>query len=357
MRIALIVGFGILFGLACYLVLVRDPSAARHEPPESPIVVPPGELLLGDIVSNTRVERELHLHNRSMSEVNIVRFDSACGCVRVVPDRVRIAAQATLRAKLVFEWRSGDTADEDGQTAPFAVQPFAVSLVPVTSADGPVANWKLLGRVHHLCAFPDHAELYIPPDETPEQGRAPVQMSVPFKTARTVSIVSARSEPAILDVSVQHDESGNSALIVAPRRDLKPGRFNCRVELLGRRANAPPEVVGSLPVRGEAASRFKISPAWASLGMVKLGTEVRQAIRIVPRSGESVACVRAQGEGAVITRDSERDSVSDKGTWILSKTINTPGSQLEVVTLEVSTESGESELLCLPIRYVGVVEE
>lgn len=350
MRYAVALGIVILIGWGCWWFLSpAGPATPLPEVPRLSLFVPPDQLQFGKIPSNTPVERELQLHNRGTTEVTVERFHSGCGCVQVLPSSVRVPAQEAVRVRVLLEWRSEDSEDERVRT-----EPIAIDVAAVISGGLPPAVWKLRGTVLHVCSFPAHKELYIPPAETPGQGCAAAEMRVPFKMARTVRQVSARSQPPILDVRIEGHESGNRALMVAPRRDLKPGPFHCRLELLGSRAKGGPEVVGSLAVRGEVLSRFKISPAWASLGMVVLGREVQQAFRIVPPPGESVAGVGVQSDGAVATGSWQSACASDGDTWVLSKTINARGSQTEIVKLQVTTKSGNSELLSVPIRYVGV---
>ena len=107
-------------GFACAAGAALSPSA-QAPPPARPaisgLIVEPRAIRLGTIAPGRTAQASATLRNPGTEAIEVAHFDASCPCVRVTPDRLRIAPGQSAMIGLTF-----DPADEPDFRGSLAVE-------------------------------------------------------------------------------------------------------------------------------------------------------------------------------------------------------------------------------------------
>lgn len=261
------------------LGLILGNSRNSSEQDIDGLVVHSAHLAPGEIWEDKAFRWPLPIENRSDAPIAIKHFETSCFCVSVDPKSVTIAPREKRTVTVTLDTRVRDP-KEIGKSA----HELTEILEPIVqgSAGGRARNrsyWKLTASVRRRLTF-DMLSLSF--GNRPVHGHPPVAR----KTVVTIHVpyqeLSARVQPDVAAVRTVKQDDSTFVIHVAPRTDMRPGRFQAElvVELTDEKGNSCK--AGWLPIDGELRPEIRPVPARFTLSASPVGSTAEGMFLLQP---------------------------------------------------------------------------
>jgi hypothetical protein len=145
---AVVVLCGVLAGIAGYYFAPRDDSGRALR---DPLLIPPGQLSLGDVYDTASLRVSLSVLNTSDETVSVSDISRSCTCLSIRPDAFSLKPGESLPLSVTLDL------SQYGKDS--SVTPFSLELVPSvhpahdSSYSVPQRPWVVTGNVHRLVAL------------------------------------------------------------------------------------------------------------------------------------------------------------------------------------------------------------
>ncbi len=347
--LALAVGALLLIGLGGYAL--RSLRMFWDNPVDA-LVVNPEHLDFGEVWVQRDFRWTLPIRNTTSTDLGIRSFATSCGCTSVEPDSIIVPAGGEANVELLLDLRPSASAPPGRSRREFAVNVIAVPIEPVRAQ----LQWRVTGWVRTPIAF-------RPADLDFEQSLVK-GMSLTARTVRVacnepVERLVVDCDPALAAVSVTELTSSESeaepfVIRVLPNDELPVGEYQFDVAVRAVLTDGTQTPVIELPVRARMLRDIRILPEVSHMGMVAVGTEVEETLRLESRRGAPFAVELADSESELMTV-TRLERVSPTA-WIcvLRCRVASDGDVAAPIRFDVQYESGPASEVSAVVRWRGV---
>lgn len=232
--------FGILGALGFWFGMIGHGIDAET----FPLVVDPEDRDFGEAWMQEEFRWQLPIRNTSSRTVEVLDFNSSCGCTSVSPASFVIAPGGTRHVNLTLDtsggWKEGNADRAQG---------FSIVLSPVVRRPGRSrGRWVIKGRVRRPLAFSPPEVLF---GETLLHGEPLPEHTVLVSSSASLEALRIECDSPYVRVAsraCESEETGQFALTLAPgEQELPVGRFEIEVMVTGVLAGG--EELPAVPLR------------------------------------------------------------------------------------------------------------
>lgn len=314
------------------------------------IVADSDTLALGEVLATDDFSWTLRIFNRSDRAAHLKNVQASCQCTTIEPSELTIDAGGAADLSIKINLSSQLSGLANSQQFEVTVSATAV----VGTATGHL-RWPLRGIVHGVFHFdPDAVAL----SWKNEGATARVRFQV-LEDLRDIAVA-----PIRMSRSARGGKIDCMAVLDSPRT----GHVNLRaveanptgddewaITVRGT-TTANRTVSGTIPVRILTDSPFRISPASVVVGRLAVGLTKADVIVIQHRQGLpfTLESVSSSAEGLMATPTNGVKSTSTAGlSFAVEKHVLAAGTQIDTVTITLSTQDGQLSKIPLKVVTVG----
>ena len=309
------------------------------------LTVPEQDLHLGDVWASTSFHSKLHIKNATDRKVEIVQFETFCACTSVSPKSLTILPRQIGEVMLTIDL----VVDPERQTR----RPFSVSIFPIVhNSEGPPIVWPVTGSANQLlnwspaiCRFGDNL-IRGPPVQ-------PIVIRV--KSQRPLALLAAKCDTAWATVESKQLRETEFVVSVRPNSTLPVGQFNFDFSLCPTLLpnNSCPEAESSVTVLGRVGEEVDVVPHEIHLGSAPIGQQLLGDAEIVSMIDKpfSVDSVTPSSPTTSVGMDNSR---SNRIKMNIEQRVSEPGNQRVTIAIKVTSDSGRSFDVALPVAYYGL---
>jgi hypothetical protein len=352
----------VLVALACaagYLAgrQGRAPGPDQPSPPAQSIdglVVDGNVLKLGEVQEDREFTCAIPICNETDREINVERFGLGCAsCMSVEPASIRIGPGRTETVKLKIDLSQRRLTDFGQPTRTYSGS-FWPIIQGATRSNKPGENlWQVTALVKSSITIDMSAVNF---GESPVSG----QPAAPIKVRVTAHIplrsLTAQADAAILSVRVRPLDShlNQFEVLVVPRADLPPGRFQAglSVEPVAADGQRLPALV--LPVAGEVQEEIHPLPVRLLLGTRTIGTEAEEVVVLQAPAGARLEVTGIQTDSSDVHVEPTIVPGSPDGrTFRVVQKVTAIGDRRSTVRFVIRDRSGMTRTALMEVSYRG----
>jgi hypothetical protein len=352
-RLALALGALLLIGLGGYAL--RSTRLFWDNPVDA-LVVDPEHLDFGEVWVQRDFRWTLPIRNTTNTDIGIRSFAASCGCTSVEPESIIVPTRSEVPVELVLDLRPGANAPL-GQSR----QEFAVSIIAdAADAVGSHPQWKLTGMVRVPIEF---RPMTLDFEDSLVEGMPLAARTVRVVCNEPVESMSVECDPEFatascteLTDSTELPDSGAERFLirVLPRDDLTVGEYEFDVAVQAVLADGTQTPVIGLPVRARILDDIRILPELSHLGMVAVGSEARETLRLESRRGEGITVESTEPDSDQITLERLERVSPTAWACVLRCSVEEEGEAAIPVRFHVRYDSGAASELRAVVRWLGV---
>ncbi len=268
------------------------PAAAVHR--IDGLAIELSALDLGEVWEENHFHRQVRIRNESTEDAFIERFGLGCSsCTSIEPKALRIPAGETATVTLDIDLLQRSLRDFGRETRSFSSDFWPVLQGRTEPARSGENTWTVRGTVRSRVTVDSPALNF---GEAPIQGEPPVTLRVRARVHVPAKGLEVRTDASKLSVRIQPLESHPDQfdLLVAPRADLPPGRFqtDLAVEVVQESGERVPGPVVS--VAGDVQPEVRVLPARLLLGNRLVGSMADEIVVLQAPPGTTLEVTRIE---------------------------------------------------------------
>lgn len=324
-----------------------DPKTEKEGEEESNLAqaidVGPVYLDFGEHGFEENLTWTLPLRNTTDQEIEIMSFNTTCGCSEISPDSLILPPQETREVTMILDLHP-QTQEEISQV----VRLLRIRVTPVVRGGLPEqVEWVVSGRVINPFQFsPEFVNygdnlVHGTPHETTE---------VEVHSRQPMEDISAECESTLAKVTIDRISSENQQdfkLRIEPSENLPVGDREFNVIVRGTSSKDGDQYSGGLRVNMPVLAPVTVSPRVISLGALPVGQRATREVTLKSRDEKLFEIVDIESD-AQIQISPEPDS-DLPNVYRVEVEGQKPGLTFGVVTFRVRTEPG-ADTYDLPLR-------
>ena len=267
------------------LAVLNSPGAAADITGAPQIDPPPTGTDIGEVWESLSSSATITIHNPTAASLVIPSFSTSCSCAGTNPTSLTLPASGLAPVEVILNTTQRTWAEigQSRRKLAVRVQPLAsgIDLPPV----------ELYGVVKSRVTL-DKLELHF--GDSVIAGQSPVTRTVAALRHVHGAEMTARIEPPIAAVTIEHTAAQSAKLHVTPNVALKPGSHAAKliVEVVEGKVTS---YGASIPVTFELLPARRLFPHLLTLAPKPSGTAVET--RLEPPSGVTVESASASDDG------------------------------------------------------------
>jgi hypothetical protein len=352
--LALALGALLLIGLGGYAL--RSLRMFWDNPVDA-LVVDPEELDFGEVWVQRDFRWTLPIRNTTSTDLGIRSFATSCGCTSVEPKSIIVPARGEAPIELELDLRPSNSSGQSRQQ--FSVNIFA----DPTDAVRFRPQWRLTGLVRVPIEFRPTTLAF---EDSLVEGMPLAARTVRVVCNEPVVRISVECDPEMgtaicteLTDSTELPDAGAERFLirVLPSDKLAVGEYEFDVGVRVVLADGTETPPIALPVRARILDDIRILPELSHLGMLAVGSEAQETLRLESRRGEAITVQRAVPHSDLVTVQRLERVSPTAWVCVLRCSVESEGEAAALVQFHVRYDSGVTSEVPAVVRWRGVPGE